>query len=56
MNSIGLSGKRSREMNRRWIGADFETSIMGDNEPPFPLPSWEEYRESLLPVNGDDNV
>jgi hypothetical protein len=36
-----------RELQRRGIPAEFETSSVGPQEPPLPLPSWEEFREGL---------
>jgi hypothetical protein len=36
-----------RELQRRGIRAEFETSSVGPQEPVLRLPSWEEFREEL---------
>ncbi|MFD3507568.1 hypothetical protein [Nocardia sp. NPDC058666] len=36
------------EINTGWkIVSEFETRVVGPNEPEFPYPSWEEYRAAL---------
>jgi hypothetical protein len=44
-----------RELNRRWMGAEFETSKVGESEPSARLPTWEEFIESLPSIGNDIN-